>query len=323
VFTAATAYAAGWTASALRHAVLSGRLIRLNRGIFVPSELCDGVGAEADRRRFMIATIAATLAVRPAVASHMSGALLTGLPTWELPERPCVTVPPGYTGDARHAHLHRASLATGHVVVAGVPRTTSARTILDIAREHGTEDAVVAGDFALANGFTDVRRLIRGAEFCAGWPGIRRAHHVLTLLDGRSESPLESVSRLRLAFSGVPVPDLQPYVYDLDGWFRGRPDLYWDEFGVAGEVDGRLKYRVAPEDVIWREKRRQEPMEDTGIIFVRWGRPDLDDMPRLVHRLEAAFARGARRPRSDRGWTIRESPSLVPRIDAGKRSQYT
>jgi hypothetical protein len=78
--------------------------------------------------------------------------------------------------------------------------------------------------------------------------------------------------------------------------------VYWPEFGVAGEIDGRTKYRDAPDETFWREKQRQEAMEDTGLVVVRWGRADLETMPRLVARLRAAFARGARQSSSDRRW---------------------
>jgi hypothetical protein len=256
--------------------------------------------------RFAIRSAAATLAIRDAVGSHASSAVLATLPVWELPDRPCVTVRPGYTGDALRVHLHRATL-DGVVSGTVAPRTRVARTILDIAREHGTEDAVVAGDAALARGIVDEDALMRCARFCEGWPGIRRAYHAIGLLDARSESPLESVSRLRLVEHGIPAPEPQTHIFTLDGVYLGRLDFYWEEFGVAGEVDGRLKYRLKPDEVVWREKRRQELLEDAGLVFARWGRPDLENMPRLVAKVQRTFRRASRRPASDRLWVARSS----------------
>jgi hypothetical protein len=226
-----------------------------------------------------------------------------------------VTVRPGYTGDAEAAHLHRARL-DGVIITRGIARTRIARTILDIAREHDIEDAVVVGDAALARRMVDGERLVRAAEFCAGWPGIRRAYGTLQLLDPRSESPLESVSRVRLAWAGVPKPEPQVEIVDRTGLWLGRLDFYWDEFGVAGEVDGKVKYRTDPGLAFHLEKRRQELMEDTGLVFVRWGRADLDDMPRLASRLSAGFRRGSRLPRSERGWIVRSSGLLAPEMHA-------
>jgi Transcriptional regulator, AbiEi antitoxin len=317
VFTTEAATAASWSPGALAHAVRRGQLIRLARGVYVPAERWEGTGTDAARRRATIRAVAATHAVTGSRASHTSAALLADLPVWDLPDRPCLTVRPRFTGDSRCAHLHRATLDRAHLVgTAGVPRTSIARTVLDIAREHGVDDAVVVGDAALHEGMVVVEQLVRVAEFCAGWPGSRRALAVLELLDDRSESPLESVSRIRLAGVGVPAPEPQVDIFDAHGLFLGRLDFYWDEFGVAGEVDGKAKYGESPVETVWREKRRQGRMEDTGLIFVRWGRPDLEAMNRLAARLRTGFARGARRPRSDREWVVRYTPRFAPRMRA-------
>jgi hypothetical protein len=149
-------------------------------------------------------------------------------------------VRPRYTGDAQAAHLHSGRL-DGVITSRGVTPTRITRTIVDIAREHDIEDAVVVGDAALARRIVDGDRLVRAAEFCAGWPGIRRAYGTLQLLDPRSESPLESVSRVRLAGAGVPEPEPRVEIVDHNGLWLGRLDFYWDEFGVAGDVDGKIK----------------------------------------------------------------------------------
>jgi hypothetical protein len=311
IFTTADARAAGWTRSTLEHAVRTERIVRLHRGIYVPSELWRGTDFTAERRRATLTAAAAVRIVGPAQASHVSSALLADLPVWRVPRRPCLTVPPRFSGDTTCAHLHRAQTPVEHLVPdAVVARLSTSRTILDIAREHGLEDAIVVGDAALRLGKADEARLVQCAEFCEGWPGMRRARHLLELLDERSESPLESVSRLRLSFTRIPAPDLQPDIVTLDGRFLGRPDFYWDEFGVAGEVDGREKYRIAPDEVVMREKRRQGPMEDAGVVFTRWTRADLENMPLLARRLETTFARGARRSRADRAFVAIPLPRV-------------
>jgi hypothetical protein len=314
LFTNADARATGLTRSSIAHALRKDRLVRPCRGVYVPAEVWHGDDFDAERRRAMLRAEAAVRLVVPSFASHICAAVLAGLPAWELPDRACVTVTPRYTGDSACAHLHRAGVPAEHVVRdAAIPRLTTTRTILDIAREHGLEDAVVVGDRALRDRMTDEARLGACAEYCANWPGIRRARKLLELLDRRSESPLESVSRLRLSCTRLPAPELQPDIVDINGVFLGRPDFYFDEFGVAGEVDGRVKYVDRPDEVVWRERQRQAPMEDTGLIFVRWGRSDLEDMPRLVSRIETVFARGARRPHGDRSWRAILKPRHRPR----------
>lgn len=83
-----------------------------------------------------------------------------------------------------------------------------------------------------------------------------------------------------------------------------RLDFYWDEFGVAGETDGRAKYDERA--VLTAEKDRQERAEDLAIVFTRWGWADLNRPQSLRGRIEGAFERGRLRDRSGvrRKWSI-------------------
>lgn len=90
------------------------------------------------------------------------------------------------------------------------------------------------------------------------------AELVLCLADPRSESPLESLSRVRMFQLGLPMPELQVKFYDGSG-FIGRVDFFWRQLGIIGEADGRLKFRVAEglrgneaEEAVWRAKRRDD-----------------------------------------------------------------
>jgi hypothetical protein len=311
VFTAQDAVEAGWTRSALAHAVRRGRLDRLAPGVFVPV----GPSSIPASERLAVATIGALIAHQQAVASHAAAAVLAGLPVWKLPSSPCLTVRPRYTGDAASVHLHRASLPDAHLALSSPQRRTSAaRTIVDLARESGRLDAVVAGDAALAAGLVTPAKLAACLTDCQRWPGVRTARAAISQLDGRSESPLESVSRVRLADIGLPHPDLQPDILTGRGVFIGRVDVYWDEYGVAGEVDGRSKYDGHSPDALWNEKRRQERLEDCGLVVVRWGHADLMNLPRLATRLRRAFARGLPPGADARRWQVR--PRSEPTIAA-------
>jgi hypothetical protein len=226
-------------------------------------------------------------------------------------------VPPRFTGDAQVAHLHRATLGIGDVLAGDVPRTRTARTILDIARECGVEEAAVVGDAALHRQMTDVDRMAATLLCCQGWPGYRRAVAVVPMLDGRAESPLETISRLRLVAAGLPMPELQTEIVDLRGHSLGFVDLYWDEFGVIGEVDGKVKVRERPDEVAWKWLRRQQLLSETGLEVVRWGRSDLNHMASLVRRIEDRFAVGASKPAAQRRWIAVPVDHFVPRRAAG------
>lgn len=302
VFTRSEAISAGWTSAALRYAVERGWLIRLRPGVFVPP-LAPATDKYAARRRDLtVAAIAAVLANPSSVASHTAAGVLHQLPLWYLPDLPCITVPPKFVGDVAGAHLHRARLPRIHVVARPVATTSVPRTVVDIGREHGELSALVAADAALHSGLTTVRALRTHLRDCRGWPGVRAARRAIDFADERAESPLESVSRLKL-HGFVPRPELQMSIFDQQGTFLGRSDFLWDEFGVVGEADGMQKYDDVEQMSLREEKLRQERLEQSGLIVVRWGRDDLNRIEHLVGRLREAFARAARRNEPQR-WRV-------------------
>jgi hypothetical protein len=302
VFSRAQARECGWSDSALSRAAGSGRLIRVRQNQFAsvpPDRLLDAIAAAR-------AHPASAVCARSAVLAH-------GLPLYgQPPERPELTVAPGGTGRIRGALVHRARLdADDIVLVAGVPVTNVARTIVDLARSAPLRTAVVAGDAALHRGLVTPKQLIRALAVSHGWPGIKRARRALQALDGRAESPLESISRLVIADHGLPAPELQAIVRTEDGWEIARLDFYWDEFGVVGESDGRSKY--SERAILTDEKDRQEQLEDLGLAITRWGWSALHQPPLLNGRIRAAFERGRRRDQAGiaRGWHIQLTPPLT------------
>lgn len=84
-------------------------------------------------------------------------------------------------------------------------------------------------------------------------------------------------------------------VFDADG-FTGRCDFGWREHGVVGEFDGKIKYQrdgyggLHPEQVVWREKLREDRMRATGLGMVRWTTVDLAHPQRFRRMLLSAFA---------------------------------
>jgi very-short-patch-repair endonuclease len=204
------------------------------------------------------------------------------------------------------AHPHRATLRDHDITTIGDTSVTSiARTLVDVARHRPIGSGVAAFDAALHD-----NRIVMGdiedvLLFCWTWPRIRRAQRAVRLCDARSESPLESISRLVLGWLRLPTPELQTDVFNPFGRFVGRSDFYWDDVGVIGEADGRAKYDER--SVLLREKDRQEALEELGLVVVRWG---WDDVTRkrlaLRERIEHAFDRGRRRDRSGfpRLWTL-------------------
>jgi hypothetical protein len=255
----------------------------------------------------------ATGLVVPAVLSHGTALIALGLPTMSVPAQPCLTVRPRYTGDTRLVHLHRARLWRTDLMREGdVWMTRAARSVMDEARENGFEAGVVAADAALHLGWTTVDQLHEVLDHCAHWPGVTAARQAVAFADGRTESVLESLSRMRFVDIGFPAPEPQVDLRDRSGRFIRRVDFYWEGLGLAGEVDGRQKYRGDGGGTNWyAEKEQEEALRDLNLEVVRWGKAELDAPDRLKARLDRAARRCASRT-ADRLWTATPSGLIVP-----------
>jgi len=180
-------------------------------------------------------------------------------------------------------------LPDGHVTtIDGIPVTTAARTVVDLGRWVTYRSGVVVADSALRSGVAR-QDLEAVASDCVRWPGIRRARDVVAFADGRSASPLESVSRVAFAEAGLLAPRLQVPIGDPE-WPVGIVDFLWQEFAVIGEADGLLKYDEDPR-ALRAEKLRQEALEAYGYRVVRWTWEDIWRRPDwVVARLRSAMS---------------------------------
>lgn len=311
VFSRVDLRALGWSDSAIVRAVTSGRIVRLRRDQFALTR--------PDGR---LSAIAAARSCAGSVISHRSAALFHGIPLYGIADfRPDLTVQPGQTGDVVGALLHRATLPHDAIVdIDGTAVTSPARTVFDLARHLPIAAGVVALDYALHVELTAWDELDEWLRACRNWPKIRQARRALGLADGRSESVLESVSRLVIMRLGLPKPEPQAQIRDLAGVLCGRVDFYWDEYGVFGEADGRLKYTDG--DVLFAEKQRQEAIEDLSLIGVRWGWMDATRQTAALRaRLLRGFERGTRLRHAGfpRLWSVQPTPTGRQRGKPGAR----
>jgi hypothetical protein len=285
VFSRTDLRAHGWSDSAIGRAVAAGRLVRLRRDQFSVVESNPISDA-----------IAAARSCTGSAISHRSAGLFYRVPLYECaPFIPDLTVQPGCTGDVAGALLHRATMRPEDIVeLDGALVTSAARTVFDLSRHLPLYTAVAALDFALHEGLTSRAELVEMIELCDNWPKIRRARRALELAEERTESVLESISRLVMSELNIPAPRPQTTVYNSAGVFCGRVDFYWDEFGVFGEADGRLKYKDGDDSLI-AEKDRQDELEDLGLVAVRWGwQHATRQVNVLARRLQHGFDRAAR-----------------------------
>jgi hypothetical protein len=225
------------------------------------------------------------------VAVGATAALLHGLPLLgPAPRRPhvaeCKRQRP------RHHGASRTVQPDDVVERLGVPVTAPARTAVDLARARGVPAGVLAADAVLARG-TAREELEAAVLRCAGWPGVRSAAAAVAFADGRAESPLESLGRVRCHEQGLPAPELQVWLGDAHGRIA-RVDQYWAAHRTVAEADGALKYATAKD--LYAEKRREDRLRDAGYEVVRYSWDEALRHPEVVAaRVVRAFERAARR----------------------------
>jgi len=286
--------AAGTTQEELARHRRSGSLTRLRRGAYV----LDAERQPDELHRLMIKSSVA-LGLGESVISFASAAVLHGLPVpWSALRKVHLTRNRPDSGRIRSlVHVHVAPLRSDEVcMIDGLPVTTLARTVVDLARTVPLGWGVAAGDAALRAGM-DADELAEQVESARRRHGSPRARAAAGLLNPLSESPGESLSRVVFLEEGLPTPELQVDLFD--GTTKiATVDFLWPENGTAGEFDGEFKYGrlvgpgESPADVVVREKRREDAVRDLGLQMTRWVWPEIFKRMILVSRVQRAFRRG-------------------------------
>jgi len=268
--------------------------VLLRRGVYARADsLASAAGDPARTHAFRVAA-ALLPASALASASHESAAILHGLDLLERPPERLVTLtrPPharGSRASGKDLKVHAATLSPGHVMKHyGLPVTSVARTVVDLARTLPFRHGVVVADSALHARKTTERELASVLAACSNWPGAESARRVVAFSDQRSESVLESCARVTFDDYGLPAPELQVDIGDDQ--FVGRVDFYWGEYLTIAEADGMLKYADARRAVDQLE--RDQLLRELGykVMHFTW-RQLFRETDRLIARITDAFAR--------------------------------
>lgn len=280
--------AAGVTDHELRRLRRTGGLAVLARGAY--ADPADPRLRRPEDRHALLVAAAVPRVAADAVVSHVSAAVLHGLPVWAIALDRVHTTRPRRTSAVRtgRLHVHTAPLRAEDVCeVGGVRATSVARTLADVARTAAFEQAVVVLDAALRRHLVTREELHAVLARMPRWPGVPAARRAVAFADPGADSPGESRSRVAMARLGVATPVLQWEVRSPGGLVLGTADFGWPEHGWAGEFDGLVKYgRTGQQaaDVVVAEKRREDAMRTVLRGFTRWTWGEL-----------AAFAEVARR----------------------------
>jgi very-short-patch-repair endonuclease len=271
----------GMHTGAIKRRVRAGRLRPLYRGIYLVGPIIQPLARQ----------MAAVLACgQGAVLSHRSAAALWNLLPYRANSGPVhITV---IAADRRHPGIrtHRVSalprdeITTRH----GIPVTTPARTILDLAAELSPAELEQAVGYAEKNHVTTRRQL---QSLLARYPRRRGTAALRTLLDRptrpaftRSNPERRLLELIRKA--GLPAPELnfKTEHYELD--------LYWPEYRLAVEVD--TLWTHGSESSFEADRRRDAELAADGIQVMRLTDVGIADEPeRQVALIAQALARRA------------------------------
>lgn len=211
-----------------------------------------------------------------ALLSHQSAAEL-----WEIRERRSGPIEVTLLGAAKRRNrglfIHRRivlSLADRRARH-GIPVTSPARTLADLAlrlSEHDLEAAVNEADL---RDLIDPGRLRRELEEMRGQDGVSE---LVRLLDRQvfrlTDSELERIFLRLVRSRGLPIPQTRVLVNGF------RVDFFWPDFGLVVEADG-LRYHRTPAQQA-RDRRRDQVHAAAGLTTLRFTHGQIQFEPSSV-----------------------------------------
>lgn len=198
----------------------------------------------------------------------------------------------------------------------GLRVTTPAwAAVFEACRAKTVDEATEWYDLgAAADLFTlaEVRQLLAGL---GGRRGIRQAQESAALAEENAWSRTETRMRLvllrKLGLRGLLC---NTPVFDLEGRFLGTPDLLDPVAAVAFEYDGEKHWRQRGADLA-----REGRLTAAGLQVVHMVNIDLRDSDEFLTRVREAYKQAARRPVSERRWSIDAPPWWTPTVTVAQR----
>jgi len=173
-----------------------------------------------------------------AIVSHTTAASLWGLAG--IPsDKVHLLVPPARRPRAARVVVHRGEIAhRDRRMRDGVPVTSPARTLVDLAGVLGGETLEASLEDALHRGLTTSFALLRCLDAIGG-KGRTGSQHLRRLLDGRDDAALESRLEVKVwrLLRGAGLRPVRQYEVRC-GERTYRLDFAWPKFKVAVEADG-------------------------------------------------------------------------------------
>lgn len=296
----------GFTPASLRTAIRRGRIQTLRRGVLVSATDREAAAARRDTLHAQdMQALLLALHRKNIAAAGTSAAQILGLEFLRTPPPALIvcTDDPGVSGTHKGDYFLRAApLPAEHVIRRhGVPLTSGARTLLDLAASMPFAEAVVLAESALRQGWATKEGFDAILAAAEGRPGIEAARRALTFADPWTQSVLESLSRTGMAEMQVLMPKVQQAIVVGDDAYL--VDFVWDHLPILllGEADGTEKSlganRIETVRAIRAEKERHQRLVSTGAEVIRWGWREANNPALLAQIINAGLARALERSR--------------------------
>lgn len=197
--------------------------------------------------------------------------------------------------DAGFVVLERTRRLPSPIWVAGLPCASVARTAVDSGRwSDNPRDVRALVAEAVQRGRCDVEELVEELDQAnAKWT--RSVRSALADVVPGVRSVAEGDARRLVIRAGLPEPRWNVSVHAPDGTFLACPDAWWDELGVAWQIDSR-EWHLSPED--WEATvRRHASMTRYGVLVVHSLPKDIGRRgAEVVDEVGATLEAAARRP---------------------------
>lgn len=268
---------------------------RVVHGVHAPIGLVDGPALRARALRRALPPHAAL--------SHRTALWLLGLDA--LGQGLDVTVPRGHRLQPRPGvRVHSAALPDHDLCdVDGLLVVSAARAVVDVARREPLIEGIALGDAVLRGGLASREQVEAAVAAASGLRGVLRARQAAGLVDGRSESRMESRLRVPFVQAGLEV-ECQVDLYDGPSHVA-RLDLVVE--GVGVEFDGREVHLA--EAAFVHERRRQARLLEAGLELRRFTAADV--YGRTASDLCAEVLRAARLARSRPAVRLQRGPDTL------------
>jgi hypothetical protein len=283
--------ARGWTDAQLDEALRTRRLTSVHRGVLMPT---------AEDLSTFERSKAATRAVTGSTVGRRTAAEL-----WELEGLP--SLPPG----VRHAvdlwvpppyaKRHRAGLSIQQTLLspvdvtmlAGIPVTTPARTVIDLGRIWALQIALVVADAALRQDHCAVADLQNVVDRLGGMKGVLPAREVVRLAHEGTRSCGETRGRLVIILGGLPEPTVAIQIRDDFGDLLAEADMGYRQWLIWIEYDGFDVHTQRP--TFRKDRPRQRFVERRGWKVLRMTDWDVGHPSGFLSDLAAAIEDAPRR----------------------------